>query len=367
MYNFIVIGLSVCILMLCGSILSSAITGHFRMFEAQAQKSTPDSAKSKKVTLVAEERSVRVAPDNRLHPGGVIYNAMVFNNTIPGPAIAVDQGDTLQVTLKNNGKVTHSLIFQGVTGSKQAMSDNVKAGGSTTWKLKADHPGVFLYYGGGDQLNNAWEHIANGMYGGIVVHPINELPAKEFYLVFGEIYNNRDKGLFKGTNGTSGSFDITKFLNNQPDLVLTNGMAYKYLPEIGREVILDLNKGAEVFKVKPGELTRWYVVNAGPRGPLNLNFIADTINARDVLFANNNSYSTQLKSYQTWTIPPGSASVIEIVFPLQGSYTGIDHDMGRLLKGAAFAVVATPTSTNYDQPIGTSVPSKSSNTVVSSN
>jgi len=213
------------------------------MFEAQAQKSNPDTAKLKKVTLVADERSIRVAQNNTLHPGGVMYNAMVFNDTIPGPVIAVDQGDTLQVTLKNNGKVTHSLIFQGVTGPKQAISDIVKAGGSVTWKLKADHPGVFLYYDGGDQLNNAWEHIASGMYGGgIVVHPINELSAKEFYLVFGEIYNSRDRGLFKGTNGTTGSFDITKFLNNQPDLVLTNGMPYKYLPTIGKDVRLDLNR-----------------------------------------------------------------------------------------------------------------------------
>jgi hypothetical protein len=84
------------------------------------------------------------------------------------------------------------------------------------------------------------------------------------------------------------------------------------------EVRLHLNKGAEV--------TRWYVVNAGLLAPLNLNFIADTINARDVLFANSNSHSTQLTSYQTWTIPLGSASVIEMVF--QGSYMGIDHDKG---------------------------------------
>ena len=193
----------------------------------------------------------------------------------------------------------------------------MKPGESRTWTLKAVNPGVFLYYGGADALNGVWEHIADGMYGGIVVHPTNEKPAKEFYLVFSENYNTADQGLFKGSNGTTlGSFDVNKFINDQPDLILTNGMAYKYLPAIGKDVRLDLNKAAEVFKVKPGELTRWYIVNAGPRESLTLNFIAGLISLGSTA---NNSSGTQPKSYQTWTIAPGSASVIETVFPERGS------------------------------------------------
>ena len=49
-----------------------------------------------------------------------------------------------------------------------------------------------MYHCAGDKILGIWEHIANGMYGGIVVHPKVEKPAKEFYMVFGEIYpNNR--------------------------------------------------------------------------------------------------------------------------------------------------------------------------------
>ncbi|MDW0271879.1 MAG: multicopper oxidase domain-containing protein, partial [Nitrososphaeraceae archaeon] len=58
----------------------------------------------KHVTLIASEKQVQVAPDNALHPGGIMYNAMVFNGTIPGPVISIDQGDTLNITLKNEGQ-----------------------------------------------------------------------------------------------------------------------------------------------------------------------------------------------------------------------------------------------------------------------
>ena len=68
---------------------------------AQAQVS---GGKTKKGLIVASEKDVQVAPDNPLHPGGVMYHAMVFNGTIPGPVVAMDQNDTLQVTLKNEGE-----------------------------------------------------------------------------------------------------------------------------------------------------------------------------------------------------------------------------------------------------------------------
>lgn len=356
------VSLIVCILAVAWLVLSPYATGYSGIW-AQVQKTTSTIAKVKKVTLIADERPIQIASDDVLHPGGIKYNAMVFNGTIPGPVIAVDQGDTLQITFKNSGKLIHSIIFQGVAGPSQSISGALKPGENRTWTLKAVNPGIFLYYGGADALNGVWEQIADGMYGGIVVHPLNEKPAKEFYLVFSEIYNTADKGIFKGTNGTTGSFDFNKFIIDRPDLILTNGMAHKYLPAIGKEIRLDLNKAAEIFKVKPGELTRWYILNAGPRESLNLNFIAGIISSVMGGSTANKSSSTQLNGYQTVTIAPGSASVIETIFPEQGSYIGIDHDMGRMLKGGAFAIMATPASTNNDQPVGTWVPPKGSNVV----
>ena len=311
----------------------------------------------KHVTLIASEKEVQVAPDNALHPGGITYNAMVFNGTIPGPVISIDQGDTLNITLKNEGQTIHSLDFHAGFGPSKAVSGSVKPGEEKTWSLTGEFPGVFMYHCGADGLNGVWEHIANGMYGGIVVHPTDEEPAKEFYMVFSEIYNNADQGPFVGSNGT-GAFDIGKFISKNPDLVLTNGMSHKYVPAVGEVNKLELNKDAEVFKVKPGELTRWYIVNPGPNDGVSFHFISGILSVRDGSNEANNGFGTQDMNDETWWIPPGSASVIESTFPEAGLYVGVDHAMADVVKGGAFAVVAADNSTATDYPEGTCVPPK---------
>lgn len=330
---------------------------------AQAQS----TGVTKKVTLIADEMDVQVAPDNALYPGGVMYRAMVFNGTVPGPVISVDQGDTIEFTLTNEGEVIHSIDFHAgygpsaaVGANASATGSNVQSGETVTWTWEPPFAGVFFYHCGADGLNGLWEHIANGMYGGIVVHPQNEKPAKEFYVVFGEIYSSNVSGLFTRANGT-GSLDMNKFLAGNPDLVMTNGMAHKYVPAVGAIAQIPLNPDAEVFQVQPGELTRWYIVNAGPNDYVAFHFISGMIDVRDGSI--NNRLGTQMKNDETWTIPPGSASVIEATFPEEGIYVGVDHAMNDVLKGAAFAVLATPDATDDDHPEGTWVPPRASSDV----
>jgi nitrite reductase (NO-forming) len=324
--------------------------------DAQAPQGT-----TKNVLLIAEEVVVDVAPDNALHPGGIKYNAMTFNGTIPAPVIAVDQGDTLNVTLRNEGKTVHSLDFHAGIGPSQASgSGPLQPGESKSWTLKADNAGVFMYHCAADALMGVWEHIANGMYGAVVVHPTNEAPAKEFYITFSELYDTADQGLFKGANGT-GSFDLTKFVEDQPDLVLTNGMAHKYVPSVGKYAKTDLNPNGTHFKVKPGELTRWYLLNPGPNDGVSFHFINGMIDVHDGFIKDR--YGTQLLNDETWWVPPGSASVIESTFPEEGIYVGVDHAMADVLKGGAFAVEAVNNSTATDHPPGTWVAPKGSSVV----
>jgi nitrite reductase (NO-forming) len=339
-----------------GLLLGPSLSGITPAANAQAPQGTVKS-----VLLVAEEVVVDVAPDNALHPGGIKYNAMTFNGTIPAPVIAVDQGDTLNVTLRNDGKTFHSLDFHSGLGPSEAVgSGTLQPGESKTWSMKADEAGAFMYHCGADGLNGVWEHIANGMYGAIVVHPQNEKPAKEFYMTFSELYNTADQGPFKGANST-GSFDLVKFISDQPDLVMTNGMAHKYVPSVGTISKLDLNKNATVFKVKPGELTRWYVLNPGPNDGVSFHFISGQIDVHDGFIKNR--YGTQLLNDETWWIPPGSASVIESTFPEEGIYVGVDHAMKDVVKGGAFAVLGANNSTATDHPEGTWVPPKGSSVV----
>jgi nitrite reductase (NO-forming) len=343
--------------LVAGVAISPLLSGQLQIAHAQ------ENTKTKKVLLVAVEKPIQVSPDNALHPGGIWYNAYTFNGTIPGPVVAIDQGDTLEITLKNDGKAIHSLDFHAGYGPEAALSGSVKPGESKTWTLKGEFPGVFLYHCGADGLNGIWEHMANGMYGGIVVHPTNEAKAKEFYVVFSELYNSADKGPFVGTNGTVGSFDLTKLWTNQPDLVLTNGMSFKYVPAIGQVNKLELNKDAQIFKVKPGELTRWYIVNAGPNDGVSFHFISGMISAHDGTNKANDALGTQLWNDETYWIPPALGSVIEATFPSPGLYVGVDHAMKDVLRGGAFAVVADGNSTNTDHPPGTWVPPKGSDKV----
>ena len=340
-------------LLVAGLMLASPLSGNLGFDNATAQ----NTGVTKKVYLIADETEVQVAPDNALHPGGVSYQAMVWNGTIPGPVISVDQGDTLEITIENRGEVIHSMDFHAGFGPSKALSGNIASGEKKTWTMEAVNAGVFFYHCGADGLNGVWEHIANGMYGGIVVHPENEKPAKEFYVVFGEIYASNVGGLFEAANGT-GTLDLGKFLAGNPDLVLTNGMAFKYVPSIGQQSKIVLNEEAEIFKVKPGEQTRWYIVNPGPNDVVAFHFISGMIDVRDGSISNR--YGTQMKNDETWTIPPGSATVIEAIFPEEGIYVGVDHAMNDVLKGGAFAVLAINNSTATDHPEGTWVPPRGS-------
>ena len=347
-------------MLVSGLLLSPFVSGLPFINKVFAQKEAADGP-VKQVLLMANEVKVKVAPDNILHPGGIEYAAMTFNGTIPAPVIAADQGDILNITIKNDGKTIHSLDFHAGLGPADVLSGNIEPGQTKHVTLHANTPGAFMYHCGADALNGVWEHISNGMYGAVVVHPANEKPAKEFYVSFGEIYNTADKGLFVGTNGTTGTFDLTKFATDQPDLVLTNGMAHKYVPSIGEKAKIVLNKDPQIFKVKPDELTRWYILSPGPNSGVSFHFISGQMSVRDGTTADGKDYGTQDIRDETWWVPPGSASVFEATFPESAiPYVGVDHNMNHVVKGAAFAVVSDATSTDKDQPPGTAVAPKGS-------
>ena len=288
-----------------------------------------------------------------------MYNAYTFNGTIPGPTVGIDQGDNLTITLINKGKLIHSLDFHAGIGPSQVLSGSVSPGESKTWSLMGINGGGFLYHCGADGLNGVWEHIANGMYGTIVVHPQNEQKAKEFAVTFSEIYNNADPGVFNEVNGT-GSFDIGKFLSEDADLVLTNGMAFKYVPSVGEVSKLELNPNATVFKVKPGEPTRWFINNPGPTDGVAFHFISGQQDVRDGFNAEAKDYGVTQLNDENWWIPPGSTSVIESTFPEPGVYVAVDHNMADVVKGGAFAILAVDNSTATDIPDGAWVPPKGS-------
>lgn len=56
------------------------------------------------ITLIADDHAImRVSPDNQLHPGGIEYKMMTFNGTVPGPLLKFKEGESVRITLINNG------------------------------------------------------------------------------------------------------------------------------------------------------------------------------------------------------------------------------------------------------------------------
>ena len=331
----------------------------FQILSAENKKQNVVGADSipqlREILLLANEKNVKVAPDNYLYPGGLWYGAMTFNGTIPGPLIVANQGDMLRITLKNEGNSVHSLNFHAGSGPSQALSGVVKPGESRTWTMRVDNPGAFLYHCDGDNLNGIWEHIADGMYGGMVVRSRENEPIKnEFYVAFSELYDTSAPSPFTANaphlnaSAQIGSFDMNKFISKRPDLVLTNGMAFKYIPWIGTEAKIQLNSDAQTFHVKAGELTRWYIFNAGPRDSISFNFGAGVI--KEITYGDNGSNAGNSVTMSNGkgtnrideivNIPPGSGSLIEVTFPEPGVYFGNDHDVESILKGAGFVVLA---------------------------
>ena len=109
----------------------------------------------------------------------------------PGPVIHVRQGQTVEMTLTNGGAIPHSIDFHAARIAPNIAFKDVAPGDSITFRFKADDPGVFMYHCG---TKPVLAHIANGMYGAIVVGRAKALPPvdNEYVLVASEWYLTGD-------------------------------------------------------------------------------------------------------------------------------------------------------------------------------
>ena len=121
-----------------------------------------------KVEMVMEDRVVEVAP-------GVKYRVWAFDGdySAPGPIVHVREGQTVEFTLRNGGTIPHSMDFHAARIAPNVAFKDVAPGDTFTFRFKADDPGVFMYHCG---TKPVLAHIANGMYGAIVVRPKNLPP-----------------------------------------------------------------------------------------------------------------------------------------------------------------------------------------------
>jgi len=250
------------------------------------------------------------------------FKYWTFNGKVPGPMVRVRVGDTVEVTLHNaaDSAMMHNVDFHSVTGpGGGAAATLAKPGETKAFTFKALKPGLYIYHCATPMVA---QHIANGMYGAILVEPAEGLPKvdHEFYVVQGEIYT--DLGL---NEPGAASEDIQKLLNEQPEYYVMNG-AFKALTADRR------------LKVKTGETARIYFGVGGPNKTSSFHVIGEIF---DDVYNMASLTSAPVKDVQTVTVAPGGATVVDLKFEVPGSYIMVDHALSRVDRGGAGIIEVT--------------------------
>ncbi len=256
------------------------------------------------VNLVLKDVTVEIAP-------GVQYSAWAWAGGAPGPVIHVRQGQTVKITLTNEGAIPHSVDFHAARIAPDKAFGDVAPGKSVSYTFKATDPGVFMYHCG---TKPVLAHIANGMYGAIVVEPPEGVLPKadrDYVLVASEWYLGSD-GLDEPAQ-----FNQSKAHARQPDWMTFNGYSGQYV--------------THPLTAKPGELVRFWVVDAGPS--LDTDFhIVGTIFDNAYPFGDMTPENA-LHGVQTVTVPAGGGGVFDVQIDQPGLYPFVSHAFAAVDQG----------------------------------
>jgi copper-containing nitrite reductase len=262
-----------------------------------------------KVTLTSKELVGALDPAS-----GTTYRYWTFDGKVPAPFIRVRQGDTVEVTLVNpkDSTMVHSLDFHAAIGpGGGAALTRVPPGQSKTFSFQATTPGLFVYHCGSPMIA---QHIANGMYGLILVEPPGGLSHvdHEYYLMQGEIYTTAPKG-----KAGLQQFSPDNLMAENARYYLFNGA----VDAITKEYPLHANEG---------ETVRIYFGNAGPNATDSEHMVGEIFTRYYQL---GSLTSPPLAGIQTATVPPGGAAIFELKASMPGEFTLMDHAISRMEKG----------------------------------
>ena len=245
---------------------------------------------------------------------GTTYRYWTFDGKVPGPFIRVRQGDTVEITLKNpsDSQMVHSIDLHAAIGpGGGAALTQVPPGQSRSLTFQANHPRLFVYHCGSPMIA---EHIANGMYGMILVEPPGGLPRvdHEYYLMQGELYTTAPKG-----KAGLQQFSPANLMSETAQYYVFNGA----VGSITKEYPL---------QAKQGETVRIFAGNAGPNATASFHMVGE-IFTRYYQFG---SLATPpMQDIQTVSVPPGDAAIFELNARVPGQFAFMDHAISRMEKG----------------------------------
>ncbi len=246
---------------------------------------------------------------------GLKYQFWAFNGHVPGPFIRARVGDTLEVHMTNSDKsgMPHNVDLHAVTGpgGGAKVTTAVEGEEKIAW-FKLLHPGLFVYHCAAPPV---MDHIANGMYGLILVEPKQGLPKvnREFYVLQSEFYT---KDAPEGA--TQLEFSHERGLEEHPRFVVFNG-------RVGSLV------GDGALTARTGERVRIFFGNAGPNLISSFHVIGEIF---DNVYREADLVSPPAHSVQTTLVPAGGATVVEFGVEVPGDYTLVDHAIFRVEQGA---------------------------------
>ena len=243
------------------------------------------------------------------------YEVWTFNGHVPGPFIRVRVGDTLELSIDNaaDSSMAHNIDLHAVSGpGGGAPITLTKAGEKRKARFKMLNPGLFVYHCAANPVAN---HIANGMYGLILVEPEKGLSKvdREYYVMQGEYYTKQAKG----TEGLV-TYDRQKAVDELPTYVVFNGA-------VGS--LMDAN----ALKANLGETVRLFVGVGGPNKSSAFHVIGAIF---DKVYREGSLTDPPATNLQTTTVPPGGSTMVEFKPKVPGTYTLVDHAIFRLEKGA---------------------------------
>ena len=262
-----------------------------------------------KVELTAVEVMGQLDPDAH-----TTYRYWTFNGKLPGPMIRVRQGDTVEVTLHNDGKshMVHSVDFHAALGlGGGAAYSQALPGQTKTFTFQATTPGLFVYHCGTPMIA---DHIANGMYGLILVEPAGGLARvdHEFYVMQGEIYT----AAARGKAGLQ-SFSEARLAEENPEYLVFNGAT-------------DALTKQHPLHAKTGETVRIFFGNAGPNDTSSFHVVGEIFTH---VYQQGSLSSAPLDGVQTASVAAGSAAMLELKTTTAGQFNFMDHAMARMAKG----------------------------------
>ncbi|MGV8930941.1 MAG: copper-containing nitrite reductase [Luteimonas sp.] len=249
---------------------------------------------------------------------GVSYTFWTFGGTVPGSFIRVRQGDTVVFHLRNmpDSKMPHNIDLHGVTGPGGGAASSFTAPGHVSrFTFKALNAGLYVYHCATAPVGM---HIANGMYGLILVEPPEGLPPvdREYYVMQGDFYTSgkyREKG--------HQNFDMQKGIDENPTYVLFNGMEGSLT-------------GDKALTAKTNETVRLFVGNGGPNLVSSFHVIGEIF---DKVWYEGGTHFQE--NVQTTLIPSGGAAMMEFHLEVPGSYVIVDHSIFRAFNKGALAIL----------------------------